>query len=53
MKEIAVMALATPGIYGIRNRSLFALANRSQFYTLESDEVLAGGRQAHGIPSLS
>src|SRR5260370_35906019 len=42
-----------PSIYEIRNRSLFALAKRWQFYTLEGDEGPAVGRRAPCIPSLN
>jgi hypothetical protein len=53
VKEFAVWHSLYPDIYGISSRSLFVLANRSHFYTLESVEALAGGRQVSGIPSLS
>jgi hypothetical protein len=45
------MALAASGIYRISSRSLFALAKRRQFYTLESDEGLPGGGRRLASPA--
>ena len=53
MKRIAGNSTAGLGIYGISNRSLFALAKRWQIYTLEGDEGLQGAAGALALPAES
>jgi hypothetical protein len=51
MKELAGRQVIRLGNLRNQNRSLFALAKRWYFYTLEGDEGLPGAADP-GIPSL-